>query len=60
MKKFKEEISNKIKKESKNSLTDDSCIFIKKKLADIDDSIKQFEYQKCNMKTGTKLLSFYV
>ena len=60
MKKFREEILKEIKKEPKNSLSDDSHTFIKKKLADIDKNLKQFEYQKSNMKTGTKLLSFYV
>ena len=60
MKKLSLEISKEIKKQSKNSLKDDCYAIINKKLADIDKNIKQFEYQKSNMKTGAKLLSFYV
>jgi sRNA-binding carbon storage regulator CsrA len=40
MKKFREEILKEIKKEPKNSLSDNSYTFIKKKLADLDNNIK--------------------
>jgi hypothetical protein len=59
MKKFRKEILEIVNTEEK-TLKGQGITCIKKKLKSMDKSLIQFEYQKRNMSTGTKLLSFYV
>ena len=59
MKKLRTEILE-IVNTDEGSLKGKGIITVKKKMKAIGESIKQFEYQKRNMSTGTKLLSFYV